>query len=193
MLLFLVASDFFSSSVIAGVGAVEHLSDLCSFFSPAPFFSPARDFFPSFYPLLLLSVSVSLILIIIMYLPPVFIFTSSSFPSALCSFPGHSFPLCHLFQPVIQGNFFNLFCNCNCSPVMTNARMSLREPGMGRSHWNKLASSSGMGRCACNSICQWCSGTSLFLPSQCALGNTRGKVTHSGSRAGAKGKTNNMN
>lgn len=71
---------------------------------------------------------------------------------------------------------------------MTNARMSLREPGMGRSHWNKLASSSVKGKCAGNSICLWCSGTSLLLPSQCALGNMMGKGRHSGSRAGGEGE-----
>lgn len=39
LLLFLVASDFFSSSVIAGVGAVEHLSNLCAVFSLQLYFS----------------------------------------------------------------------------------------------------------------------------------------------------------
>lgn len=100
LLLFLMASDFFGSSGNCKSGGYRTSQYfLHSLSSLSLFFSPARDFFPSFYPLLLLGVSVSLILITILQ-STIFIFTSSYFPSAFCSFPGHFIPLSQLFLPI---------------------------------------------------------------------------------------------
>lgn len=163
-----------------------------SFFSPALFFSPAGTSFPHFtlffcwaclsLPHFNYHVIASSLHLHFIFSLCILLFSRSLHPSV------PSIPACHPGKP------FQPFAAIAIAPLLwAMLGCPWGKPGMGRSHWNKLASSSGKGRCACNSICLWCSGASLFLPCQCALGNMMGKWRHWGSRARVKGKTNNMN
>lgn len=112
------------------MGATEHLNTSCTVFPLQLHFF----FQPGLLPLLLPCLSMghlclSLFLITVSQ-SPVFIFTSSSFPTAFCSFPGHSITLSHLSH-LSARETFSTFC-CNCFPVVTSARMSLRKVAASR-------------------------------------------------------------
>lgn len=112
------------------MGATEHPNTSCTVFPLQLHFF----FQPGLFPLLLPCPSVghlclSLCLITVSQ-SPIFIFISSSFPTAFCSFPGHSITPSHLSHPLARETF-SAFC-CNCFPVVTSARMSLRKVAVNR-------------------------------------------------------------